>query len=92
MKLLIFSAYDTKTQAYMTPFYSHTPGSAIRSFTDAAEDPASIVAQHPDDFLLFQLGEWDDHTGTISSHEPRSLGSAAQYLQNGKTSIEEAAQ
>lgn len=80
MILKIFSVYDSKTLAYMTPFFSTTPGSAIRSFSDAAASEGSIVAQHPEDFSLFMIGEFDDKTGAITSHEPHALGNAIEYL------------
>lgn len=92
MIMKIFSVFDTKVQAYMTPFFSATPGSAIRSFTDAAAGQDSIVAKHPEDFTLYAIGDFDDHTGAISVHEPHALGKASEYLQNGQTPIEEAAQ
>lgn len=76
----IFSVYDVKTQAYMTPFFSATPGSAIRSFTDAAVNPDSIVAAHPEDFHLYEIGEFNDQTGELGSHEPHALGTAVSYL------------
>lgn len=83
MKMLIFSVYDTKTKAYMMPFFSHTAGSAIRSFTDAAGEDGSIVALHPADYHLYQIGDWDDEKGLIGSHEPHALGSADSYLAAG---------
>lgn len=79
MILSIFSVLDTKTSAYMQPFFAVTPGAAIRSFSDALLDPDTMLAKHPEDFHLFQIGEFDDHTGAITGHEPQALGNAAQY-------------
>lgn len=79
MKLGIYSVFDVKTQAYMQPFYSLTPGAAIRSFSDALLEPTSMLCKHPEDFHLYQIGEFDDATSAIVSHPPIALGNAADY-------------
>lgn len=79
MIMKVFSIFDTKTQTYSNPFYALTAGAAIRTFGDAAKDIQSIISQHPADFLLYDIGEWDDHTGEITTHPPHALGSASDY-------------
>lgn len=67
MKMLMFSIRDSAADAYGRPFFMTSVGIAIRSFTDeinrAAED--NQIYKHPEDFDLFELGEFDDETGRI---------------------------
>jgi len=81
MKYKIFSVWDSKTQAYMQPFFSPTVGSGIRAFTDACSDPHSMLAKHPSDFSLHVIGEYEDATGTLTDENPQALGSGQDYLQ-----------
>lgn len=80
MILKLFSVYDDKAKAYMSPFFAATAGLAIRSFSDAIADSNTSVSKYPADFTLFELGEFDDQTGTITPHPSASnLGNALSY-------------
>ena len=65
MKMVICSIRDSAADAYGRPFFLPSVGVAIRSFTDevnrSSED--NQIYQHPEDFDLFELGEFDDNTG-----------------------------
>jgi len=75
MILEIFSVYDSKAEAYMTPFFMQSVGQALRSFIDASEDTNTQLSRHPEDFTLFHIGKWDDDTCTINMLKtPVSLG------------------
>ena len=71
MKMIVVSIKDRAADAYGRPFYVPSVGVAIRSFQDevnrAAED--NQMYQHPDDFDLFDLGSFDDNTGSFDLHE-----------------------
>lgn len=80
--LKAYSVYDNKTEAYAKPFFQLTRGEALRSWTDLANDLQSqnMVAKHPSDFVLFEIGEYDESTGTFQNHPaPFNLGSALQF-------------
>lgn len=68
-KLKIYSIYDKKALAYTNPFYYHQKGQAIRALEDAVNDPQNPLSKHPEDFTLYELGEWDDTTGAIKAHQ-----------------------
>lgn len=65
-KLKIYAVYDKKSVAYNNPFYFPQKGQAIRGFEDAVNDPNSMLNKHPEDFALFEIGEWNDTTGVIT--------------------------
>lgn len=81
----VFAVYDSKVQAYMNPFCMETSGQAIRGWIDAVNDEKTAFNRHPDDFTLFELGIYDEQSGTFENlHTPISHGTALKYLQAAK--------
>lgn len=81
--LKIFTVYDSKTGIYCSPFYLKARGEALRSFIDTASGNSkdTLIASHPEDFTLFELGEYDDCTGTFDLYPaPVSCGNALELL------------
>jgi len=80
MKLKMYSVYDTKAEAYGTPFFMGSRGMAIRAFSDLVNDPKSFVFKHPSDYILFECGEFDDSNGGVSNNvPPLNLGLASVW-------------
>jgi len=78
MKLKVFSVFDSKVQAYARPFYLRTLPEAVRSFQAACDDSRSELSQHPEDYSLTELGEYDDETGMFTNlRAPINHGTAA---------------
>lgn len=73
MKHRIFSIYDTKGEFHSPPFYQKTVGMAIRAFKDTAADRNTTIAAHPEDFILFSLGEFEDRNGTFDIQTPTAI-------------------
>ena len=63
MKLQMFAIYDSAAHAYMQPIFSHNEELAVRSWSDAVNQPDTMFFKFPDDYTLHHLGEWDDGTG-----------------------------
>lgn len=70
MLLRIYSVYDNKALQYHTPFFTHTDGSALRSFAELFNDANTTVGRHPGDYSLWFLGVYDDSNGTIEQQLP----------------------
>lgn len=70
MKLKMFSVFDGKTGSFMRPFFDPHLGSALRSFEEACKEPTSPFAKFASDFVLYEVGEFDDETGATTSHSP----------------------
>ena len=74
MKTGIFTVYDTKTAAYLPPFFMQTKPAAIRAITDCVNDPEHQFAKHPEDYILFYLGMFDDQNALyVMEQTPVSL-------------------
>lgn len=88
MKLKIFSVYDCKVGAYMTPIFARSTGEAIRMFTQAANDSSTNFCKYAEDFTLFELGVWDDEKSTFDiKHTPISLGKAIEFINRGSPDL-----
>lgn len=72
---VICSVRDSAAELFGQPFFCPSRGVALRSFADevnrAAPDNALCV--HPDDFVLYELGSFDESTGLFSCHDPQQL-------------------
>lgn len=65
MKLLMYTVYDTAVGAYLPPFYARAKGEALRNFSTTCNDREHQFFRHAPDYVLFELGEFDDATGLI---------------------------
>lgn len=76
----MFAVYDSKARTFCRPFFVAHEAVALRAFEGGANDPAQEMCQHPGDFTLFHLGEFDDDTGVVKPlAEHVNLGLAAQF-------------
>lgn len=81
MELSVFTVYDSKTEAYLPPFYMAAKGAAIRSFSDTCNDPSHAFNKHPSDYTLFELGIFDDQTSRFTLLETaHPLGIAQEFI------------
>lgn len=73
----IFAVLDTKIGYFGTPFFAQNSAYAVRMFRDAALDPSTLFAKHPEDFFLYRLGTFDGESGYVEAlSKPENLGSA----------------
>lgn len=84
MELQIIATRDIVSNLYGVPMFVPSIGAAIRSFGDECKRKAenNILAQHPEDFELWHIGEWDDNAGTIlvySAQERKQIAVGANY-------------
>lgn len=81
MKNQIFTIFDQKANAYLTPFFLPTIEMAQRTFGDCANDTEHAFGKHPSDYTLMHIGSFEDATANFELNEPYiSLGSALEYL------------
>ena len=76
-----FAVLDVKASAYGMPMFMSTRGLALRGFADACADSRSMLAQHPEDYQLFEIGEYDQNNGRLNSLEqPELVATASQVV------------
>ncbi len=78
---MVFSVFDSKVGAFLTPFFCRNRAVALRSFTSAAQDVGSDFNRYAGDYTLFEIGEWMPEEGKWSPLEAKvNLGLASQFL------------
>lgn len=65
MRIHAYAVYDRKTLVYQLPFFAHTDPAAVRLLSDAVADAQHPFGRHPNDYVLFRVGEWDDAKGAM---------------------------
>ena len=68
MRLNVCSVRDAKLGTFAQPFFMMNDAAAVRAFGDLVRDSRTMVAQHPNDFVLFCLGSFDD-AGQLNPEE-----------------------
>lgn len=80
MMLLAFALYDTKAQFFSSPMFFGARGQALRAMIELGGDLSTTVGRHPADFVLYEIGEFDDQSGALHPLPPRSLGPVQALL------------
>lgn len=72
MKMKIYAVKDRATDSYGNPMFLLAVGQALRSFTDEINrnEPQNMMYAHPDDFDLYELGEYETDTGEFETKRP----------------------
>lgn len=78
---LIFSVYDSAAEMYLDPFVAPTLEVALRGFRQVVNREGHQFNAFPADYTLFQVGEFDPHTGVLRANAPTNLGNGLTVLQ-----------
>lgn len=73
MRYKIVAIRDRATDTFSQPQYVAAIGGAVRSFSDLVNNKETDVGKHPDDFDLYELGEFDDDSGEFHGVKPRQI-------------------
>lgn len=78
---LIVAIRDLKAKSFTNPVATENINTALRDFSTIVKDGRTLIGQHPEDFELYQLGEFDVLTGEIFPTSPLlKLGSALDFF------------
>lgn len=83
MKFQLFSIFDLKSKVFLAPFVARTEVDARRQIASSMRDPQmreTPVGQHPEDFALYHLGDFDDEAGFVSGLNIPSLVATVSAL------------
>lgn len=69
--MVISAIYDNVAERFLGIDVVQNEGVALRGFINAlqaaSDNPSSLFATNPADFDLYNLGQFDEHDGSISS-------------------------
>lgn len=78
----VYTVYDLKALVYGPTMVFETNPAAVRFFTDLANDKTGNIGKHPSDFVLFEIGTYDDQTAELQALiPPVKLGLASDYIE-----------
>lgn len=78
--LKVYAVRDVKADAYSALVVLPTRGLAMRGFMDACCQKGPL-SQYPEDHSLYELGEFDEVSGTISGYQtPQYVMSAVEAI------------
>ena len=92
MKLKIYTLHDKAAAAFTTPFFMANDGLAIRAFQDNINsDKEDNIMLHPEQFTLYQTGEFNDINGTITAlGEPKIIAHGIELVNEHKPKYSDA--
>lgn len=82
MRFKIISVRDIVADVFSQPQFAPNLGSAIRSFGDQCRNKTegNIIGAHPQDFELYELGEFDDSKAEFHcDNPPRQIAVGSNY-------------
>ncbi|QCQ84973.1 nonstructural protein [Blackfly microvirus SF02] len=92
MILKAYSLLDTKTGSFAVPFFMHHDALAVRAVMSAATGDSTSLSEYPEDYMLYNIGEYDDQIGQLFSRHHVCLGNIRSLLSAGRSNLVEAAQ
>ena len=66
----IYTIYDVKAEAYLTPFFLQNDAILKRTIQDTLSDPEHLFSKHPEDYVVYHCATYDDQTGDIKPEAP----------------------
>lgn len=78
--LKLFSIFDKKAAAYLTPFFSATSGTASRDIHQAVSNTESPFHKFAADYALYEFGSFDQTSGIFVIHnEPQLVAELSTF-------------
>lgn len=86
----IFTVFDQKAKAYLPPWFMGQVGQATRVFGDCCSSLDHQFGVHPEDYELYEIGEFDDNIGKLKPYQVRNhLGNGLMFRTSPITPEEE---
>lgn len=83
MKQVVMAVRDSAVGSYMRPFCAPSVPAAVRSFGDEVNRAGSEMAQHPEDYELYQVSVFDEEAGTFEPFAPVLTVRAKDLIKGG---------
>lgn len=78
----LYTLFDKKTTAYGEIIQNEHLAEVIRMFVKLLKNPETKIAAFPEDYALYQIGQYDMATGRLEpAHQPIFLMEIATLLQ-----------
>lgn len=81
MMIRLYSIYDRVARVFSDPFVSVNDATAVRAFHMAQSMPDNMLCASPEDYQLFFISEFDNHTGEFPIDDVRCI---AYKIEDGR--------
>lgn len=87
MKFQIIAIRDMVAEAFSVPQFVVNIGASVRSFGDEIRRPKpdgnpAALQDHPEDFNMYHLGEYEDDRGIFTLTEPKLIAQGRDYKES----------
>lgn len=80
--LIMFTVYDQVAKAHLPPFVLPHEAQAERTFSDCVNDAKHQFGQHPADYTLLAIADFDEENGKVIPYDvPTTVGTGIKYVQ-----------
>jgi len=80
MKLQIYSIFDTASGTYQRPMFARADGEIMREFQNISNDDNHPCGEHPEDYSLIRLGNFNDQTGQVINEDNECLATGLEMV------------
>lgn len=80
MRYKVVCIRDRAADVFGQPVFVAALGQALRSFGDEINNKESQMSKHPDDYDLYELGEFDDNEGLFYANNPRQIAVGKEQI------------
>lgn len=70
MNTKIYAIWDKAVETYGQPLFCRTRQEAIRLFQMEVNRQDSMICKYPEDYSLYEVGDFDGSTGQITKEQP----------------------
>ena len=83
MRKQLYSVRDLKAESFGFPIPADNVGLVLRQWCDAVNSPDLPIINHPEDYALYRIGEFDTEKGVlIAEDQPIHVASAEEVLRH----------
>jgi len=66
----VYCLYDDKARHFGSPVVDVSLGALVRGLNDLVAAGDSLIAKHPKDFVVYEMGSFDDLNGVFEIRTP----------------------
>lgn len=84
----LFTIKDLKAEIGGNPFTAETTAAGIRVFAAAVIDPKNQFNKWPEDFALYELGDWNPERLEVTPYDtPRPVSRGDEWANNNQQAL-----
>jgi len=80
MKVNLYAIYDTAAGIYDKMVFAPADGMVTREFQDLCTNAEHPYGQHPEDYSVFRLGQFDNLTGKVTDERNECLATGLEVV------------